>query len=53
MEQLVLYVDKYYIIGARCSDGICRTIRLPNGEDRIWLYFYEDVAHNEVTYGKQ
>lgn len=53
MEQLVLYVDKYYIIGARCSDGICRSIRLPNGEDRIWLYFYEDVAHNEVTYGKQ
>ncbi len=53
MEQLVLYVDKYYIIGARCSDGICRAIRLPNGEDRIWLYFYEDVAHNEVTYGKQ
>lgn len=53
MEQLVLYVDKYYIIGARCSDGICRAIQLPNGEDRIWLYFYEDVTHNEVTYGKQ
>lgn len=53
MEQLVLYVDKYYIIGARCSDGICRAIRLPNGEDRVWLYFHEDVAHNEVTYGKQ
>ncbi len=52
MKILSLYIDKWYIVGAVSTDGITRAIKLPNKEDRIWLYFYEDVASDEVSYGK-
>lgn len=52
MKSLALYIDKWYIIGAVCSDGYTRLVKLPNREDRIWLYFYEDVANDEVSYSK-
>lgn len=52
MKSLALYVDKWYIIGAVCIDGIVRSVNLPNHEDRIWLYFYEDVENSEISYGK-
>lgn len=52
MKILSLYIDKWYIVGAVSTDGITRAINLPNKEDRIWLYFYEDVASDEVSYGK-
>lgn len=52
MKILSLYIDKWYIVGAVSTDGIPRAIDLPNKEDRIWLYFYEDVASDEVSYGK-
>lgn len=52
MKSLALYIDKWYIVGAVSTDGITRSIKLPNKEDRIWLYFYEDVANNEISYGK-
>ena len=53
MEQLVLYVDKRYIIGTYCSDGVCLPICMVNGESKAWLYFHEDTEHNEITFGKQ
>ena len=52
MKSLALYIDKWYIIGAVSIDGIMRPVNLPNREDRIWLYFYEDAANNEISYGK-
>ena len=52
MRSLTLYVDKWYIIGAVCTDGIPRLIKLPNREDRFWLYFYEDSANDLIVYGK-
>ncbi len=52
MKSLTLYVDKWYIIGAVCTDGVPRLIQLPNREDRFWLYFYEDTANNNLVYGK-
>ncbi len=52
MKSLALYVDKWYLIGAVCIDGVPRLIRLPNREDRFWLYFYEDIANNQIVYGK-
>lgn len=52
MKSLSLYVDKWYIVGAVIIDGVVRTVNLPNREDRIWLYFYEDVANDEISYGK-
>ena len=52
MKSLALYIDKWYIIGAVSIDGITRLVNLPNHEDRIWLYFYEDIANDEVSYGK-
>lgn len=52
MKSLALYIDKWYIVGAVSTDGITRPVKLPNKEDRIWLYFYEDVANNEISYGK-
>lgn len=51
-SSLALYIDKWYIVGAVSTDGITRPVNLPNKEDRIWLYFYEDVANNEISYGK-
>ncbi|APW32085.1 hypothetical protein BWX39_05205 [Prevotella intermedia ATCC 25611 = DSM 20706] len=52
MKSLALYIDKWYIVGAVNTDGITRPVNLPNHEDRIWLYFYEDVANDEISYGK-
>ncbi len=52
MKSLALYIDKWYIVGAVSTDGITRPVKLPNKEDKIWLYFYEDVANNEISYGK-
>ena len=52
MKSLALYIDKWYIVGAISTDGITRPVNLPNHEDRIWLYFYEDVANDEISYGK-
>lgn len=54
MGSLALYIDKWYIIGAVIgADGIPRPLQLPNREDRIWLFFYEDVANNEISYSKE
>lgn len=53
MKQLCLYVDKWYIVGTVVSDGVSRPINLPNKEDRAWLFFYEDITSDEVSYGKQ
>lgn len=52
MKSLALYIDKWYIIGAVSTDGITRLLKLPNKEDRIWLYFYEDTSSDEISYGK-
>lgn len=52
MKSLAIYIDKWYIVGAVNTDGITRLVNLPNREDRIWLYFYEDVANDEISYGK-
>ena len=52
MKTLALYIDKWYIIGAVCTDGVPRPMSLPNQEDRIWLYFFEDEFNDNVVYGK-
>ena len=52
MKELTLYKDKWYIIGAVCTDGVPRLVIPDNKEDRYWLYFYEDTTNNEIVYGK-
>lgn len=52
MKSLALYIDKWYIVGAVSTDGYTRLVKLPNQENRIWLYFYEDVANDEISYSK-
>lgn len=52
-QSLALYIDKYYIIAAVCIDGQSRTIQPENGEDRYWLYFYEDSTNNKVLYSRE
>ncbi len=52
MKALTLYIDKWYIIGAVCTDGVPRLITPSNGEDRFWLYFYEDITNETIVYGK-
>lgn len=52
MKTLSLYIDRWYIAAAVSSDNIPRRIELPNREDRIWLYFYEDVNNDRIIYGK-
>lgn len=52
MKSLTLYIDKWYIVGAVCTDGVYRLVNLPNHEDRIWLYFFEDVVNDEIIYSK-
>lgn len=52
MNCLSLYVEKWYIVGAICTGNGLQRIELPNGEDRIWLYFFEDVANDRIFYGK-
>lgn len=52
MTSLSIYVERWYIVGAVCTDNVPHTIELPNGEDRIWLYFFEDIANDAVYYGR-
>lgn len=52
MKALSLYVDKWFITVAVNLDGNVIPLALPNGEDRIWLFFHEDTANNRVVYGK-
>ncbi len=52
MNCLALYVEKWYIVGAICTGNGLQRIVLPNGEDRIWLYFFEDIANDRIFYGK-
>ena len=52
MKALALYVDKWYIVGALCIDGMPRPITLPNKEDRLWLYFKEDLVNDKGDYSK-
>lgn len=52
MKSLYLYVDKWFITVAINFDGNVIPLSLPNGEDRIWLYFHEDIANSRIEYGK-
>ena len=52
MKTLSLFVDKWFITVAVNNDGNVMPLSLPNGEDRIWLYFHEDIANNRIVYGK-
>lgn len=52
MKSLSLYVDKWFITVAINIDGNVRPLSLPNSEDRIWLYFHEDIANSRIEYGK-
>lgn len=52
MKSLSLYVDKWFITVAINYDGNVIPLSLPNGEDRIWLYFHEDIANSRIEYGK-
>lgn len=52
MTSLSIYVEKWYIVGAVCTDNVPHVIELPNHEDRIWLYFFEDVANDAIYYGR-
>ena len=52
MKTLSLYIDRWYIVAAISSDNISRRIELPNREDRIWLYFYEDINNDRIIYGR-
>lgn len=52
MKSLSLYVDKWFITVAINFDGNVIPLSLPNGEDRIWLYFHEDIANSIIEYGK-
>lgn len=51
MNCLSLYVEKWYIVGAICTGNGLQRIVLPNGEDRVWLYFFEDIANDRIFYG--
>ena len=52
MKSLSLYVDKWFITVAINFDGNVIPLSLPNGEDRIWLYFHEDIANSRIEYGR-
>lgn len=52
MKSLSLYIDKWYIVGAICSGGVSRPLSLSNNEDRIWLFFHEDIDNDTISYGK-
>lgn len=51
MKTLSLFVDKWFITVAVNIDGNVMPLSF-NGEDRIWLYFFEDTANHRVIYGK-
>ena len=48
MKSLSLYIDKWFITVAINYDGNVIPLSLPNGEDRIWLYFHEDIANSRI-----
>ena len=52
MKSLSLFIDKWYIVGAVNENGSTYPLNIPNGEDRIWLFFFEDVANNRISFGK-
>ncbi len=52
MKSLSLYIDKWFITVAVNIDGNVIPLTLPNGEDRVWLFFHEDTANNRIVYGK-
>lgn len=52
MKSLSLYVDKWFITVAINIDGNVIPLCLPNGEDRVWLYFHEDISNSRIEYGK-
>lgn len=52
MKSLSLYIDKWFITVAVNIDGNVLPLFLPNNEDRIWLFFHEDVANSRIEYGK-
>lgn len=52
MKSLTLYIDKWYIIAAVCTDGVPRLVTPSNREDRFWLYFYDGGDNDTVVYGK-
>ncbi len=52
MKSLSLYIDKWFITVAVNQDSNVLPLSLPNGEDRIWLFFHEDTANNRIVYGK-
>lgn len=51
MTSLSIYVEKWYIVGAVCTDNVPHPIELPNHDDRIWLYFFNDTTNDAVYYG--
>lgn len=51
MKTLSLYIDKWYIVGTVNDDSGPHTLSLSNNEERIWLYFYNNIAGNKVEYG--
>lgn len=52
MQTLSLYIDKWFITVAVNKGGNIMPLILPNGEDRIWLFFHEDVANSRIQYGR-
>lgn len=52
MKSLALYIDNEYIVGAVYTEGNTRPVKLPNNEDRVWLFFHEDTTNDTVSYGK-
>lgn len=52
MKYLSLYIDKWYIVGTIIDDSGPHPLCLSNNEERIWLYFRNNVSANSVEYGK-
>lgn len=53
-KTLSLFVDKWFITGAVVTDdGRVSPLTLPNGEDRVWLYFFEDRPNHSIVYSKR
>lgn len=53
MKTLSLYIDKWFITGSINFDGNTIELSFPNGEDRIWLFFHEDIAKSRIEYGHE
>lgn len=51
MKNLSLYIDKWYIVATVNTNSGPHPLSLPNKEQRIWLYFYNNVTANRVEYG--